>query len=91
MDPTIEHRPERKRFEATLEGAHGHLEYGLRPEVMTIVHTEVDPALEGRGVAGALVRAALDHARAQGLRVDPECSYTRSYMDRHPETRALRV
>lgn len=91
MDPTIEHRADRKRFEATLDGAQGRIEYRLSPGVMTIVHTEVDPALEGRGVAGALVRAALEHARALGLKVDPECSYTRSYMERHPETAALRA
>lgn len=91
MDPKIEHRAERRRFEATLDGAHGRIEYRLDPGVMTVVHTEVDPALEGRGVAGALVRAALDFARAQGLKVDPECSYTRAYMERHPEADALRA
>jgi hypothetical protein len=91
MELTVEHHPERHRFEATLDGAHGRIEYRLLPGVMKIVHTEVDPALEGRGVAGALVRAALDHARAQGLKVDPECSYTRSYMERHPETATLRA
>ena len=91
MDPTIRHHPERQCFEATLDGARGRVEYRLARGVMTIVHTEVDPALEGRGVAGALVRAALEHARAQGLKVDPECSYTRSYMERHPETASLRA
>jgi hypothetical protein len=90
MDPTIEHRPERRRFETTVDGAPGRLEYQLGPGMMTIVHTEVDPALAGRGVAGALVRAALGHARQQGLKVDAECSYTRSYMERHPETMDLR-
>jgi predicted GNAT family acetyltransferase len=83
--------PARRRFEATLDGACGRIEYRLRPGVMTILHTEVDAALEGRGVAGALVRAALDHARAQGVKVDPECPYARSYMERHPETAALRA
>jgi predicted GNAT family acetyltransferase len=90
-EPKIEHRPERHRFEATLDGAHGRIEYRLQPGLLTIVHTEIDPALEGRGVAGALVRAALDHARAHGLKVDPECSYARSWMERHPGTAALRV
>jgi predicted GNAT family acetyltransferase len=91
MEPKVEHDPARKRFAATLDGREGRIEYRLRPGVMTIVHTEVDPALEGRGVAGALVRAALEHARQQGLKVDAECSYTRSYLDRHPETMALRA
>ena len=91
MDTKIEQRPERQRFDATLEGAHGHLDYRLAPGVLTIVHTEVDRALEGRGVAGALVRAALDHAQAHGLKVDPVCDYARSYMERRPETKALRA
>jgi uncharacterized protein len=91
MDPKIEHRPERRRFEAALDGAHGRLDYRLGPGVMTILHTEVDPALEGHGVAGALVRAALDHARAGGLKVDPVCGYAKAYMERHPEAMALHV
>jgi len=85
------HRPEAHRFEATLDGHTGRLDYALSGDVMTLVHTEVDPALEGRGVAGALVRAALDHARASGLKVRPHCDYAASYMDRHPETNSLRA
>lgn len=91
MPTTIQHRPDQQRFEAAAEGGRGRLEYRSADGVMTLVHTEVDPALEGHGVAAALVRAALDHARAQGLKVDPACDYARSYMERHPETRALHV
>ena len=90
MQPSIEHRSGEGRFVAVLDDAEGRLDYRLSPGRMTIVHTEVDPALEGRGVAGALVRAALDHARTSGLKVDAECAYARSYLDRHPETASLR-
>ena len=85
------HRPEAHRFEATLDGHAGRLDYSVRGDVMTLVHTEVDPALEGRGVAGALVEAALDHARANGLKVEPRCEYAASYMARHPESLSLRA
>ena len=91
MTPTIRHDPARQRFEATLDGHHGRVEYRIDSGVMTIVHTEVDGALEGRGVAAALVGAALEQARREGLKVVPECSYTRSYMERHPETLDLRA
>ncbi len=47
--------------------------------------------LEGRGLAGALVRVALDHARSNGLKVDPECPYAAAYMQRHPEAMTLPV
>jgi predicted GNAT family acetyltransferase len=85
MQPDIEHQADSGRFVAALDRAAGRLDYRLAPGVMTILHTEVDPALEGRGVAGALVRAALDHARSAGLRVESVCTYARSYMERHPE------
>jgi len=58
---------------------------------MTILHTAVDPALEGRGVAGALVKAALAHARANGFKVNPVCSYASSYMQRDAQAMALHV
>jgi predicted GNAT family acetyltransferase len=32
------------------------------------------------------VKTALAYARAQGLKVQPSCSYVRVYMKRHPET-----
>jgi predicted GNAT family acetyltransferase len=57
--------------------------------VLLLTHTEVPPALEGRGIAAALVKAALDWARAEGLRVRPLCSYVVAYMRRHPETQDL--
>ena len=85
------HLPGAHRFEATLDGHVGRLDYSVNGDVLTIVHTEVDPALEGRGVAGALVRAALDHARASGLKVRPHCPYAASYMERHPESMSLRA
>jgi len=91
MPTTIQHRPEQHRFEATADGGSGRLEYRTAPGVITLVHTEVDPALEGHGVAGRLVEAALEHARAHGLKVDPVCEYARRYMERHPETLALHV
>jgi hypothetical protein len=56
---------------------------------MRMTHTGVPQALEGRGIAAALVGAALAHARAQGLRIRPQCSYVQVYMRRHPETQDL--
>ncbi len=91
MPTPVTHRPDQHRFEAIVDGHAGRLEYALTGSLMTICHTEVDPALGGRGVAGALVRAALDHARANGLKVEPHCTYAASYMQRHPESLSLRV
>ena len=85
----ITHQPADKRFVAQVDGGEAECVYRLQGDVMDIVHTEVPPASEGHGVAAAMVRAALAHARAQGLRVRPSCSYVRSYMRRHADTQDL--
>lgn len=85
----IVHRPQASRFEQELPGGLAMCVYRHDGERLLITHTEVPPAHEGRGIAAALVRATLDWARAEGLRVRPLCSYVAAYMRRHPETHDL--
>lgn len=89
--PPVEvlHNEAASRFEARIEGWLCRCDYVLADGVMQIVHTEVAPALQGRGIAVALVRAALQHAQERNMKVRPRCSYVRAYMRRHPETEAL--
>jgi predicted GNAT family acetyltransferase len=86
---TIVHRPEATRFEAGLDGRLAVCAYRRVGDTLHLTHTEVPPSLQGQGIAAALVQAALDWARAEGLRVRPLCSYVAAYMRRHPETRDL--
>jgi predicted GNAT family acetyltransferase len=58
---------------------------------MAITHTIVPPEIGGRGIAGALVQAAVEHARAQGLKVAPHCSYADAWMRKHPQYGDLRA
>ncbi|HNT40051.1 MAG TPA: GNAT family N-acetyltransferase [Rubrivivax sp.] len=85
----IDHRVEASRFEAAYPEGVAVCVYRREGDVVLITHTEVPSALEGRGIAAALVQAALDWARAQGLRVRPLCSYVVAYMRRHPQTQDL--
>ena len=87
--PDIRHNTDLHRFECTVEGHVCVADYRLAGHVMQMTHTGVHPALQGRGIAAALVATALEHARAQGFKVDPLCSYVRVYMQRHPETLPL--
>ena len=85
----VRHDAAASRFEAVVDGRRAELDYQLTGKVMRIYHTGVPPALQGRGIAAELARAALAHARSAGWRVQPACSYVRSYMRRHPETQDL--
>lgn len=83
--PDIHHDPAALRFSTRVDGHEAELLYSMRGGHMVIDHTGVPDAIGGRGVAAALVRAALEHARAQGWRVVPACSYSAVYVQRHPE------
>ena len=83
--PDVHHDPGAHRFHTQVDGHEAELLYSLRDDRMVINHTGVPNQIGGRGVAAALVKAALDHARAQGWRVVPACSYSAAYIERHPE------
>ncbi|OAX87775.1 acetyltransferase [Xanthomonas nasturtii] len=90
-----EHDPEHQRFNIDTDGQRAELAYRGEGEIMTITHThththtQVPDAIGGRGVAAALVEAALDYARRSGLKVVPACSYADAYMRRHPQFQDL--
>jgi uncharacterized protein len=85
----VTHNAAASRFETWVDGLLSECCYRRIGSVVALTHTEVPAALEGRGIAAALVRAALDWARSEGLRVRPQCSYVGAYMRRHPETTDL--
>lgn len=50
---------------------------------LVFTHTEVDPAFEGRGLAGILVRTALTDVAAKGETIVPRCPYVVRWLGRH--------
>lgn len=85
LTPDVHHNPDARRLHTRVEGHEAELRYSLRDGRMVIDHTGVPDAIGGRGIAGILVKAALDLARARGWRVVPACSYSAAYVQRHPE------
>ncbi|HZH44317.1 MAG TPA: GNAT family N-acetyltransferase [Lysobacter sp.] len=89
MTPSISHDPAHPRFVTEVDGQQAVLEYRMRGDTMELTHTGVPAPIGGRGIAGALVRAAFEHARAHGLRVRPLCSYAAAWAERHDDVRDL--
>jgi uncharacterized protein len=77
------------RFEAQVDGQTAVAEFHLGDREMTLTHTVVPEELEGRGIASALIRGALDDARQRGVKVRPQCAFAAAYMKRHPDTHDL--
>jgi predicted GNAT family acetyltransferase len=74
------------QYDVELNGTHaGLIRFTREGDVITLVHTEVEPRFEGEGVGSALVKGALDDIRARGERVVPVCPFVSAYLERHPE------
>lgn len=63
----------------------GQLRYRLEPGAVVLVHTEVDPAHEGHGLASVLVEGVFADLRERGLKIVPVCPYVRAWLRRHPD------
>lgn len=85
MDYTITNNEKRGRFETTVEGITAFVKYTLFEGGIAYMHTDVPPALEGRGIASALAKFVLDYAAENGLKVKPYCPFINAYIDRHTE------
>ncbi len=81
----IVHDPVGHRFTTEVDGHEAELVYVPEDGAIAIVHTGVPSEIGGRGIAADLVKAALEFARAQGLKVAPRCSYAEAYVRRHRE------
>ena len=82
---TVVDNPSAKRFELVEDGLLAELVYRFDGDRMVLIHTEVPEALEGRGLGGKLVRAALDHAAERGIILVPRCPFARGWLERHAE------
>ena len=87
----VVHDQATRRFVIVVDGVQGELDYLLGEHAITITHTGVPPAIGGRGVAGALVHAAVEFARGAGLKVVPACAYAEAWIRRHREYEDLRA
>ena len=89
MSRAIEQNESLHRFEWTEEGTLSVLEYRLEGSTLTLTHTEVPEAMGGKGIAGDLVKHALELARRNDWKVRPACSYVAAYIRRHPQYQDL--
>jgi predicted GNAT family acetyltransferase len=73
------------QFEIGTEAGLAVLTYAMRGDALDLTHTRVPREAAGNGYGAALVRAALEYARARGLKVIPTCPFVSAYLRRHTE------
>jgi uncharacterized protein len=84
------HQMDRNRFEIQIDDITAHLDYIDCGSTLVITHTFVPQALRGRGLAGILTQSALEFARKERKKIDPQCGYVASFLAEHPEYADLR-
>jgi predicted GNAT family acetyltransferase len=77
----VTHAPDRSRFES---GA-AYLSYQVADGSLDIRHTVVPDEMEGKGVGGDLVRAAVGYARDEGLELVVTCPFAKKWLAKHPD------
>lgn len=91
MTDQVIHEPSQNRYAIRLEGITEpavlvyNIQKGNGADVYELTHTYVAPEMRGRGIAGKLVKHAIEHARQNGHKIRPVCSYVVLHMDRHPQ------
>ena len=73
------------RLELEVEGSIAFIEYKLSGDTLFLIHTEVPPALKGKGAASAIVQKALQYAKDNNYKIVPICPFVQSYLKRHTE------
>ena len=76
------------RYVARIDGIEGEGEITFThrgPKLISADHTGVPEAMNGKGVAKALLDYLLNDARENGFKIIPICPFVRAQYARHPE------
>lgn len=81
---TIAPVPDRQRYVISVGGQPvGLSKYRDTDRVREFLHTEVDPAFQGHGLATQLIRWALDDTREAGFRIVASCPMVAAFVSKH--------
>jgi predicted GNAT family acetyltransferase len=88
----VRHEPERRRFVAVVAAPASTLAYAPAGEgTVDFTSTFVDPSVRNRGIGEALVRTAVEWARANGFRIVPSCWFVGVWLEREAAQEARRA
>lgn len=87
MEPEVIH--EKKRFVIKVAGKEVYVEFEMKDDKMDLDHTYTHPELRGKGLAAQVVRAALEYAKENNMKVIPTCSYVRSFISKNDKYKEL--
>lgn len=86
----VEPNDELSQFEMDLDGEKALVGYKREDDgTLNLLHTEVPPEYEGKGIGSRLVKQTLEQIKATGKKIVPSCPFVAAYIKRHPEYESL--
>lgn len=86
METSVHRQPDPDRFEISADGTvAGFTQFVDHEGHRIFFHTEIGEEFGGKGLAGTVVRHALEATRREGLRVVAVCPFVKRYVNTHPE------
>lgn len=76
-------------FEIIVKGQRAFINYRQHGNTYLLIHTEVPQALQGNGIAKALVEKTFNYLEENHLKMRPYCNYIQAYLKQHPEWHRL--
>lgn len=94
MKPEFENIPlakneESNRFEIIVDGLKAFIDYKEETGIITIIHTEVAPELEGKGASTAVIEKTLAYIEQHNYKLVPLCPFVFAYIKKHPEWKRI--
>ena len=80
---------EKNRFEINIDGHYAFIDFKERGDRISLVHTETEPELAGKGAAAAVVEKTLYYLKENNKTLMPYCPYVFAYIKRHPEWKSI--
>lgn len=79
-----------QRYEQGFTGPDGQTrlvwaDYSVQGDRRAILHVEAEPELRGSGASGQFMQSLAAHARAEGHRLNPVCSYAVAWFRRNAD------
>lgn len=77
------------QFQITFEGHKALIVYKERSNIISLIHTEVEPELEGKGAATAVIEKTLMYIEENNYKLIPLCPLVFAYIKKHSEWKRI--
>ena len=89
MEEQVIHDKTKERFIIVIDRSESLVDYSIEGNKMNLYHTYTHPNLRGKGLAAQVIKAALEYAKKNNLKVIPGCSFVQAFISTNKKYKEL--